>query len=177
MEKPLVQKEYRLQKFPGKGGWTFAEIPEISKDKNSPFGWIKVKGKIDDYEFDKYSLMPMGNGRLFLPVKSEIRKKIKKEAGDTVTIILYTDNSRLEVPEDLEECLKLEPKSYSNFLKFKESEQEEFINWIYSAKREETRVERIVKTIEKLLKRETLRTKPIENRHSECAVVNAFISV
>lgn len=164
MEKPLVQKEYRLQKFPGKGGWTFAEIPEISQDKDLRFGWVRVKGKIDNYEFDKYHLMPMGNGRLFLPVKSEIRKKIKKEAGDTVTVILYTDNSRLETPEDLEECLKSEPKSYSNFLKLKESEQKEFIDSIYSAKREETRVERIVKTIVKLLNRETLRTKPVENR-------------
>ncbi|WP_423149673.1 DUF1905 domain-containing protein [Rubrolithibacter danxiaensis] len=60
MEKPLVQKEYMLQKFPGKGGWTFAEIPEIPQDKNSPFGWVRVKGRIDSYEFEKYHLMPMG---------------------------------------------------------------------------------------------------------------------
>lgn len=29
MEKPLVDKDYLLQKFEGKGGWTYAEIPEI----------------------------------------------------------------------------------------------------------------------------------------------------
>jgi hypothetical protein len=27
MEKPLVNKEYLLEKFPGKGGWTYAAIP------------------------------------------------------------------------------------------------------------------------------------------------------
>jgi hypothetical protein len=33
MEKPLVNKKYKLQKFPGKGGWTYAMIPEIPQDK------------------------------------------------------------------------------------------------------------------------------------------------
>jgi hypothetical protein len=28
VEKPLTDKEYLLEKFPGKGGWTFARIPE-----------------------------------------------------------------------------------------------------------------------------------------------------
>jgi hypothetical protein len=41
-----------------------------------------VRGTIDDFEIRKYHLMPMGNGKFFLPVKAEIRKKIKKEAGD-----------------------------------------------------------------------------------------------
>ena len=26
-EEPLVDKEYLLEKFPGKGGWTYALIP------------------------------------------------------------------------------------------------------------------------------------------------------
>lgn len=40
----------------------------------------------------------MGNGKLFLPVKAEIRKKIKKAEGDKVHVILYPDNEPLEVP-------------------------------------------------------------------------------
>ncbi|HYG01732.1 MAG TPA: DUF1905 domain-containing protein [Chryseosolibacter sp.] len=63
--KPLVNKQYRLEKFPGKGGWTFARIPEIMQDKTKPFGWVKVRGSIDGVEFKKYHLMPMGNGNLF----------------------------------------------------------------------------------------------------------------
>ena len=30
--KPLVNREYLLEKFPGKGGWTYALIPEILQD-------------------------------------------------------------------------------------------------------------------------------------------------
>ncbi|MEY3398621.1 MAG: hypothetical protein RL220_1215, partial [Bacteroidota bacterium] len=78
----LVDKAYRLEKFPGKGGWTYARIPEILQDKHSPFGWVRVKGSIDDVEFSSYHLMPMGNGQLFLPVKADIRKKIGKKEGD-----------------------------------------------------------------------------------------------
>jgi hypothetical protein len=45
MEKPLVENKYLLQKIPGKGGWTYAAIPEVLKSKNTPFGWVKVKGE------------------------------------------------------------------------------------------------------------------------------------
>lgn len=82
LEKPLLNKEYLLQKFPGKGGWTYAVIPEVLQNKNNPFGWVKVKGSIDDYELKHYKLMPMGNDKLFLPVKAGIRKIIKKQAGE-----------------------------------------------------------------------------------------------
>ncbi len=74
-QKPLVDKEYLLQKYPGKGGWTYAAIPEVLQDKHAWFGWVRVKGFIDHHELKNYRLMPMGNGSLFLPVKAEIRKK------------------------------------------------------------------------------------------------------
>src|SRR5690606_11351229 len=87
--KPLVDKKYKLEKYPGKGGWTFARIPEVMQDKNKPFGWVKVRGTIDGYEIKKYNLAPMGDGKLFLPVRAEIRKKINKKEGDIVHVILY----------------------------------------------------------------------------------------
>lgn len=75
MEKPLVNKKFKLEKYPGKGGWTYTVIPEIPADKKQRFGWVKVKGFIDDYQIKSYKLMPLGDGRLFLPVRAEIRKK------------------------------------------------------------------------------------------------------
>ena len=52
--KPLVNKKYVMEKFHGKGGWTFAPIPEIIKDNKAPFGWVKVRGTIDGFEIRKY---------------------------------------------------------------------------------------------------------------------------
>ena len=150
--KPLVNKKYRLEKFDGKGGWIFVRIPEISKDKKTHFGLLKVRGTIDGYEIRKYHLMPMGNGRLMLPVKAEIRKKIKKDVGDLVHIILYPDNEPLEVPEEMLICLKDEPEALKFFNLLSESERKFYIVWIYSAKREETKIDRLAKTVNRLSK-------------------------
>lgn len=148
--KPLVDKKYLLEKFPGKGGWTFARIPEIQQDKKAHFGWVKVRGTIDGFEIRKYHLMPMGDGKLFLPVRTEIRKKIKKGVGDYVHVILYHDNEPIEVPAELLLCLRDEPKAYKYFKSLSESEQGFYIQWIYSAKKEETKIERLAKGINRL---------------------------
>src|SRR5690606_16307993 len=115
------------------------------------FGMVKVKGKIDDYELAGYNLMPMGTGQLFLPVKAEIRKKIGKKEGDWVQVILYADNSALGIPEELIDCLKDEPKAYESFIKLSEGAQKEFRDWVYSAKKDDTKVDRIAKMIDLLV--------------------------
>jgi hypothetical protein len=150
MEKPLVNQNYLVQKFSGKGGWTFVEIPEIPQATKVPFGWVRVYGSIDDYEFKQYKLMPMGNGKLFLPLKASVRKKIGKSAGDTVHVILYADNSSLIIPDELMVCLLDAPTAHQFFQSLTESNQKYYIDWIGEAKRLETKVERIAKTIERL---------------------------
>ena len=153
-EKPLADKEYLLEKFPGKGGWTYTIIPEIPPDPKSPFGWVKVKGSIDGFEISNYHLMPAATGteQLFLSVKSEIRKKIKKQAGDYVHIILYPDNEPLEVPKEFLLCLQDDSEALQFFNSLNESEQNNYVKWIYSAKTEQTKVDRIAKTLVKLSK-------------------------
>jgi hypothetical protein len=153
-EKPLINKEYLLDKTSGKGGWTYTIITEIPPDKKSPFGWVKVKGSIDGFEISKYHLMPSGEGTLILFVKAEIRKKIKKEAGDYVHIILYSDDEPLEVPEELLLCLQDDADALQFFNSLNENEQHQYVKWIYSAKTEQTKVDRIVKTLINLSKRQ-----------------------
>lgn len=127
MEIPLVNKKYLLEKTPGKGGWTFAAIPEVPQDKHTPFGWVKVKGSIDSIEIRKHHLMPMGNGQLGLSIKADIRKKIKKQAGDYVHVILYLDNEPLEIPEELSLCLQDEPEAFRFFNSLNEGEQLNYV--------------------------------------------------
>lgn len=152
MEKPLINKKVLLEKFPGKGGWTYARLPEIAPDKKRPFGWRKVKGTIDGVEIRQYHLMPMGTGELFLPVKSAIRKKINKEAGDWIQVVLYSDDEPMEVPEEFIVCLKDEPNAWKNFQNFSEQDQRKYIQWIYSVKTEDTKVERMAQAINKIAK-------------------------
>ncbi len=151
-EKPLVDKEYLLEKFPGKGGWTYAVIPEIQPNKTAPFGWVKVKGSIDGFLIKSYRLMPMGNSRLFLPVKAEIRKKIGKKEGDFIKVVLFPDETPLEIPQELLECFANElPQVFQTFLSFSEGEQKAYLSWIYEAKKEETKAERIASMMNRLI--------------------------
>jgi Domain of unknown function (DUF1905)/Bacteriocin-protection, YdeI or OmpD-Associated len=151
MEKPVVQKTCLLKKYPGKGGWTYAEIPEIPQDKKTPFGWVKVRGTIDDFDINQYKLMPMGNGQLFLPVKAAIRKKIKKEAGDFVRVVLYKDETTLNIPSEIVQCFEDEPtRTYEAFVRSSEGEQKAWLDWIYAAKKDETKAQRILTMMDKL---------------------------
>lgn len=149
---PLVNKKYLLEKFPGKSGWTYTIIPEILPDKNAPFSWVKVKGSIDGFEISKYHLMPSGKGTLMLSVKAEIRKKIKKQAGDYVHVILYPDNEPLKIPEELLLCLQEDAEALQFFNSLSESERHSYVNWIYAAKSDQTKVDRIAKTLDRLSK-------------------------
>ena len=148
---PCVDAEYLLEKFPGKGGWTYACIPEIAQDKNKPFGWVIVSGTIDGYTLDKYKLMPMGNGKLFLPVKASIRKLIQKEAGDKVRITLFVDQLPSEITEELQLCFAQEPEVlFQTFLQLTDKKKQNFLHRIYSCKTEEEKAQQIVKMMEEL---------------------------
>lgn len=75
-----------LQKSPKKGGWTYAVWPEAAEFFGT-HGAVKVRGTVDGEPFET-SFMAMGNGVQMLPIKSDIRTKIGKQAGDTVTVRL-----------------------------------------------------------------------------------------
>lgn len=151
--KKLLSNKYQLQRFPGKGGWTYAAIPEIKPDKKNPFGWVRVKGTIDNVVIRKYHLMPMGNGQLFLPVKAAIRKQLKKKEGDWITVELFADNDPVQIPDELLQCLRDEPAALKKFSSLPEHEQENAIKYIYAVKKEETRAARIVQLTSSLLKK------------------------
>jgi len=84
----LINKTFKstLQKSPAKGGWTYAVMPESAAFFGTK-GLVKVRGTIDGHPF-RASFMAMGNGIHMLPIKTEIRRIIGKNAGDTVTIKL-----------------------------------------------------------------------------------------
>lgn len=151
--KPLVNKTVVLEKFPGKGGWTYCRLSEVKPDPRAHFGWIKVRGFIDDFEIRQYHLMPMGNGELFLPVRAEIRKKLKKGVGDTVKVVLYRDDEEVFIPEELQACLEMDPDAKRSFTMLTLEHQRDMIKYIYALKNEGRRSERIAALMKSNFKR------------------------
>jgi len=69
-----------------KGSWPRVIWPEAAEFFGTK-GPVRVKGTVDGNPFEA-SFMAMGGGVHMLPIKSELRKAIDKDVGDTVTVHL-----------------------------------------------------------------------------------------
>ena len=134
------------------GGGAFVEVPF---DVEAAFGSKrpKVKAMIEGIPY-RSTLMRMGTECHVLGILKEIREKIGKTFGDEVTITIEPDTEPrlVEIPEDLMKELKEDKEAKAFFDKLSYTHQKEYVRWVEEAKKEETRQNRIVKTIEMLKK-------------------------
>jgi hypothetical protein len=148
MDSLLFDGEIVLQKMNMKGGWTYALLPEVVTTSRKKFGWTKLNAIIDDYEMNNASLMPIKGGRLFLAVKAEIRKQIKKEEGDTVRIRLYGIKPPDVVTEsDFREALADDPTALKQFEAFTRKDQKDWLKWIFEGSNNDAIIMRMAAAI------------------------------
>ncbi|ATL47243.1 hypothetical protein COR50_08690 [Chitinophaga caeni] len=150
---PLFEGNMQLQRFEGKGGWTYILLPKNIRGNNKAFGVRKVSGSIDAYNFELAHLMPMKGGDLFLPINAGIRKSIGKEAGDKVMLVLFSAEAPVAKYQDFFDCLDDEPGAKEFYNSLNKAGQQAYLDWIFETDSSEVQVERMVKSLEKLSRR------------------------
>ncbi|MBD1383704.1 DUF1905 domain-containing protein [Mucilaginibacter rigui] len=140
-----------------KNGWTYLVVPADVAQQLLPGNKkaFRVRGKLDDFAIAGMALMPVGGGDFFMSLREEIRKGIRKTKGAMVRVQLEHDKDfKIEIPADLQECFDFEqPEAFEYFSGLAKSHQGYFIKWITDAKTEETRANRIAKTINAAVRR------------------------
>ena len=134
------------------GGGAFVEVPF---DVEQAFGSKKpkVKATIEGVPY-RGTLVRMGTECHVLIILKGIREQIGKTFGDEVTISVEPDTEPrlIEIPPDLARELKEDEEAKAFFDKLSYTHQKEYVNWINEAKKQETRQNRILKTLEMLKK-------------------------
>jgi hypothetical protein len=138
-----------------KTGWTYIEIPEEIPQKLKPGNKkeFKVKGKLDQFSFNRMPLYPVGGGKFIMSLNADVRKAIGKRHGSAVTVQLSADESEFIFNADFMDCLNDEPKAKDYFKTLPGSHQRYFSKWIDSAKTEPTKAKRIAMAVNALSKK------------------------
>lgn len=74
-----------LQRFQGIGGWYYVEVPAQVSDEFEHNGLIPVIAELGENRWHT-SLMPKGEGVLFIAIKAAVRKANGLAEGDSVTV-------------------------------------------------------------------------------------------
>lgn len=132
------------------GGGAFVEVPfDVEKEYGSKKP--RVLATIEGVPY-RGTLVRMGTECHLLLILKSIREQIGKTFGDEIQITLEPDTEPrlVEIPKDLMKELKKDKEAKAFFDKLSYTHQKEYVAWINEAKKEETRQNRITKTIEML---------------------------
>lgn len=118
---------------------------------------VKVKASFDGIEY-RGSVVSMG-GCYVLGLTQEIRNKIGKGFGEEVHVTLEKDEEErsMEIPDDFAAIIHSSEAATKIFQSLSYTAQKEYVTWVTSAKRQETRDQRIAKALELLAEGKKLR--------------------
>ncbi len=138
----------KLEKFGAnadKTGWTYFIISQTISNKLKPGvrNGFRVKGKLDNYEINQVSLLPVKGGKYMMPFNAAMRKVTGKKVGDTIQVEIEPDDSEKKLSQDFLLCLADDPEAQLYFDSLPKSHQHYYSKWIEDAKTEPTKTRRI----------------------------------
>lgn len=128
----------------------FVEVPSKIVSDFGKKGQVKVKVTVEGVDY-RTSISPY-DGRHLLIIRREARDAAGKGHGDSVHVVLAEDTEPrvVDVPEDLTAALAKDTGAGTVFERLSYSHRKEYVDWITSAKKAETRQGRIEKTVQML---------------------------
>jgi len=134
--------------------WTFLTLPREASVKLPSRGQTTVEGTLNGFPFSA-TLEPDGRGGHWLKVERKLREAAGAEPGDIVTLEIapVAEEPEPTVPPDLRKALAAAPtKAREAWSDITPAARRDFIHWIVSPKRPETRVKRIATACDMLAK-------------------------
>jgi hypothetical protein len=122
------------------------DVPEVFGTK----GQVRVKAKIDECEF-RSSLFPMGGYHVLL-IRKPVFLSIGKKVGQKVNVEfeLDTEERIVEVPQELLEAFEVDEEAKVIYDNMSYSYRHEIADWINAAKHKETKINRVLKILERI---------------------------
>lgn len=156
----FTAKLLRPKSVDGPAEWTFLTLPKEASAQLPSRGQVSVEGTLNGSPFQA-TLDPDGRGGHWLKVERELREAASAKARDVVTLEIAPVAKEPEptVPADLQEALAAAPPSKSGkpgaleaWADITPAARRDFIHWITSGKKAETRVKRIATACDMLAK-------------------------
>jgi bacteriocin resistance YdeI/OmpD-like protein/uncharacterized protein DUF1905 len=109
-----------------------------------------VRVTLRDYTY-RTTIAPMG-GEFWIGVSAEHRANAGIAAGDKLDVTVEVDDAprTVEIPADLDVALANENEARAFFGTLSFTNQRTYVDWVTSAKKPETRADRVAKTVEAL---------------------------
>jgi hypothetical protein len=132
--------------------WMFLHLPQDASDKLPSRGMVAVEGLINGAPFLAV-VEPDGQGGHWLKMEQKLQEAAKAKAGEVAELEIAPTKKDLEpdVPEDFQAALHGAPqKAKDTWAATTSAARRDWIAWIVSGKKAETRVKRIEVAMSKM---------------------------
>ncbi len=139
---------------PAEGGdWMFLRLPQEASAPLPSRGPVSVEGTINGFGLLE-TLQPDGEGGHWLKVDANLREGANVRAGEVVHLEISpaTVDPEPEVPEDLRDALSATPAAFAVWTAITPASRRDWILWMTTGKKAETRTLRVEKMMDMLAK-------------------------
>ncbi len=141
-----IRFEARLMRPAARKGasWSFLVLPAAASAKLPTRAMTTVEGRFGDQDF-KATLEPDGEGSHWLKVPRALREAAGLDVGDSVALDIRHSEEQLEpkLPPDLRKALDADPAARAAWDDITLVARRDWILWITTAKKAETRDKRV----------------------------------